>query len=277
MINSPCRRVPSWFDSPAQRNGRLQLPIRLFVTCEEMNMNLKSRANAIARIWLSRISISGLAVFYSVGVQAQVSKTPYPAMAAIQNYLMERNAEIELARSAAFPAISRDAEVLVLTRNGYEVAVKGSNGFLCMVERSWHAPEDDPEFWNPNQRGPICFNAEAARSQAPISLRKTKIILASASKEQMIQEIKAAFDKKELVEPEPGSMCYMLSSQGHLNDRDGHWHPHLMFFVPLTEPGEWGANLKGSPVFAGKDPLDRRTIFMVPVTRWSDGTLAPPM
>jgi len=38
-------------------------------------------------------------------------------------------------------------------------------------------------------------------------------------------------------------MCYVLSKQGYLNDRDGHWHPHVMFYVPLTEPsslGEYG-------------------------------------
>src|SRR6516165_4880739 len=67
---------------------------------------------------------------------AQDAKTPYPNMAAVEQYLMEPSAEIALARSAAPESISRDAEVMVLGRHGYETAVQGKNGFVCMVERS---------------------------------------------------------------------------------------------------------------------------------------------
>lgn len=240
-------------------------------------MSLKNRINATAWNRLSQITIAGLFVFSCGIASAETAKTPYPAMAPIEKYLMDRDAEIKLARSAAFPSVSKDAEVLVLTKKGYETAVKGTNGFVCMVYRSWHSPTDDSNFWNPKIRSPVCFNAEAARSQMPMLSKKTEIILASSSKEQMIEGIKAAFDKKELVGPEPGSMCFMMSRLQHLNDRDGHWHPHLMFFAPLTKPESWGADLPGSPVFADSDTLDRTTIFMVPVTRWSDGTVAPPL
>jgi hypothetical protein len=89
---------------------------------------------------------------------------PYPSMASLDQYLMERNAEIALARSAAPESISRDAEVLVLGRHGYETPVKGKNGFVCVVERSWMAPFDHPEFWNPKMRGPLCFNPPAVQS-----------------------------------------------------------------------------------------------------------------
>jgi hypothetical protein len=67
-------------------------------------------------------------------------------------------------------------------------------------------------------------------------------------------------------------MCYMMSKDGHLNDRDGHWHPHLMFFVPVTEAKAWGADLPGSPILAGSDATERVTVFLVPVSTWSDGT-----
>jgi hypothetical protein len=88
----------------------------------------------------------------------------------------------------------------------------------------------------------------------------------------MFDDMKAAFDRKELSTPEPGAMCYMLSKLGYLNDRAGHWHPHLMFFAPITEPAAWGADLPDSPVLATKDPEDRLTVFMIPVAKWSDGT-----
>lgn len=204
--------------------------------------------------------------------QAQETKTPYPSRAPIEQYLMDRNAEIALARSAAPESVSRDAEVMVLGRHSYETAAKGKNGFVCIVQRSWTVEEDDPEFWNPKMRSPICFNAPAVRSYLPQTIRKTELILAGRSKAEMFADIKAAFDRKELPAPELGSMCYMMSKQGHLNDHDGHWHPHLMFFVPPTDLASWGANLPGSPVMGAKDPVGRLTIFFVPVRRWSDGT-----
>src|SRR5579862_6464112 len=151
--------------------------------------------------------------------QAQDAKASYPSMAPLDQYLMtDRNSEIALARSAAPESISRDAEVLVLGRHGYETAVQGKNGFVCAVERSWTAPIDDPQFWNPKLRGPICFNAPAARSYLPITIAKTNLVLAGKSKTQMADAIQAAFDKKELPALEVGSMCYMLSKGGYLND-----------------------------------------------------------
>jgi hypothetical protein len=71
---------------------------------------------------------------------------------------------------------------------------------------------------------------------------------------------------------EPGAMCYMLSKQGYLSERDGHWHPHLMFFYSLTDPATWGADLPGSPIMAFHDTWEQLTTFLVPVRQWSDGT-----
>src|SRR6202171_67593 len=109
--------------------------------------------------------------------RAQDSKAPYPSMAPLDQYFMERNAEIALARSAAPESISRDAEVLVLGRHSYETAVKGKNGFLCIVERSWTSAPDD-EFWNPKVRTPICYNSAAALSYLLRNLKRTDLILA---------------------------------------------------------------------------------------------------
>jgi len=204
---------------------------------------------------------------------AQTAKAPYPAMAPVEQYRMASAEEVALARSAANDAVSRDAEVLVLGSHGYETAVKGTNGFVCMVERAWANDFDNAEFWNPKLRAPHCFNAAAARSVLPAYLERTKLVLSGLTKEQVEERMKAAVAKKVFAAPEPGSMCYMMSKQGYLNDNDGHWHPHLMFFLPPTEAASWGANLKGSPVFAATGAPEPVTIFMVPVTRWSDGTM----
>jgi hypothetical protein len=204
---------------------------------------------------------------------AQDSKAPYPNMAPVEQYLMEdRSAEIALARSAAPDSISRDAGVLVLGRHGFETAIKGTNGFVCLVERSWTAPIDDPEFWNPKGRAALCLNAAAARTYLPRTIKKTELVLAGRTKDQMVEAIAAAVDKKELPPIEPGAMCYMLSKQSHLSDSDPHWHPHLMFFLSQTEPATWGAGADGSPVLAFHDKWEGLTIFLVPVRQWSDGT-----
>jgi hypothetical protein len=204
---------------------------------------------------------------------AQDSKTPYPTMAPLEQYLMEdQKSEIALARSAAPESISGDAEVMVLGHHGYETAIKGKNGFVCIVERSWTAPIDDPNFWNPKLRGPLCLNAAAARSYLPRTIKKTDLILAGSTKAQMVQAVTAAIDNKELPAMEPGAMCYMLSKQGYLSDHDGHWHPHLMFFVSQGDPAAWGADLPGSPVLALDSNWERLTTFLIPVRRWSDGT-----
>lgn len=205
--------------------------------------------------------------------QAHGATASYANMAPLDQYLIaDRNAEIALARSAAPASISDGAEVMLLRRKGYETAVKGTNGFLCVVERSWGAATDVPEFWNPKMRAPTCFNTQAARSFLPIYLMKTKLVLAGKSKTEIAMEIKQALDKKELPALEPGAMCYMMSKQQYFNDHDRNWHPHLMFFVSGDVAKSWGANLAGSPVIAANDPQERVTIFMVWVGQWSDGT-----
>ena len=166
---------------------------------------------------------------------------------------------------------------MVLGRTGYRTAVKGRNGFLCIVERSWGATTDHPEFWNPKIRGAICFNPPSARSFVPIYLMKTKLVLAGKSKTEIVQATALALDKKELPVLEPGAMCYMMSKDQYLSDQGTSWHPHLMFFIPGDAAKSWGADLPGSPVLATDDPEERVTIMMVPVGTWSDGTLAPPM
>jgi hypothetical protein len=200
-------------------------------------------------------------------------------MAPLDQYLMaDRNAEIALARSAAPTSISGDATVLVFERSGYQTAVKGKNGFTCLVERSWMSPFDSPEFWNPKMRGPICYNPAAVRAILPYTMNRTRLALTGLSKAHIHENIAAAIAKNELPTPEAGAMSYMMSKAGNLGDSVGHWCPHLMFHVPKTGESSWGADLAGSPVLfndAYRDVPEPETIFMVRVFHWSDGTPAP--
>ena len=211
----------------------------------------------------------------AVSMQAQ-SKTPYPSMAALDQYLMpDRNAEIALARSAAPDSISRDAKVLVLGPHGYETAVEGKNGFVCAVERAWMAPFDNPEFWNPKIRGPLCFNPPAARSMLPMTYKRTEMILAGQSKAQVMEGI-ATFAKKELPPLEPGAFTYMMSKEAYLTDHGDHNMAHLMFYTPVMDGAVWGADRPKSPVMLNPQfALEGIDVFMVLTGMWSDGTLAP--
>jgi hypothetical protein len=201
------------------------------------------------------------------------AKPSYPAMAPIEQYrVASASEEIALARSAAPTSISGDAEVLTLGDHGYGTAVKGKNGFVCMVWRSWTAGFDDTDFWNPKLRGPICLNPAAARSVLPVYLERTRWVIAGISKSQMIDRTRAAVAAKTFTAPEPGAMSFMMSKQGYLGDTVGHWHPHLMFFLAHTDGAVWGADLDGSPVFAAQGNPEPITTFIVPVPKWSDGT-----
>jgi hypothetical protein len=207
---------------------------------------------------------------------AQSGKDAYPAMAPPDQYLIsDESSEIALARSAAPSSISDGAEVMVLGREGYTTAVKGTNGFLCIVERSWAQSEDDAEFWNPKMRAPHCFNAQAARSFAPIYLMKTRLVLEGKSKAEIAQAIATALDKKELPALEPGAMAYMMSKQQYLNDRGKSWHPHVMFYSPGDMTKSWAADHPDSPVMVAIDPEEHVTVLFILADKWSDGTAAP--
>jgi hypothetical protein len=206
---------------------------------------------------------------------ASADTTTYQQMAPLAQYLMPPDSEIALARSAAPAAISGKATVMTLNSQGYQTSIRGSNGFTCLVERSWMSPFDSPDFWNPKIRGPVCYNPAASESILTYTVRRTKLALAGDSREMILGEVRAALARKELPSPAPGAMSFMMSKDGYLSDADGHWHSHLMFHLPKAPGASWGANLPGSPVVVDdREVPEPETIFMVPVSRWSDGTTA---
>ena len=228
-----------------------------------------------------------LVIAMGCGVSNAAAQTDkYPRMAAIGQYLMEKSAEIQLARSAAPDSISRDATILVLGRRGYETAVEGKNGFACMVERAWMAGFDWPEFWNPKVRSPNCLNPQAARSILPIAFLRSRMVMAGRSKAEVLAAIKTAYENKQLPDLESGAMCYMMSKSAYLTDEDGHNLAHLMFYTAGTDAKDWGSGAAGSPVmaapywfFSAQEPSQMRglppiLVFLVAVADWSDGTPA---
>jgi len=203
---------------------------------------------------------------------AQDAKTPYLTMAPLDQYLMDRDGEIALARSAAPESISRDAEVLVLGQKGYETVIKGKNGFICMVARSWMSPFTSQEFWNPKIRGPECYNPPAVESFLPYAVKETTMALSGLSKSQIRDGIKAAVDKKELGIPASGSLIYMMSKDAYFTDNNNPIFCHLMFDLPSMNGAAWGANQEGTPVFCQQLDPAPVTEFYVVMGKCSDGS-----
>jgi hypothetical protein len=237
------------------------------------------------------IAIKSIALLVVLGTahqaMAQDATTPYPKMAPIDQYLMpDREAEIALARSAAPESVSRDATILVLGRQGYETAVEGKNGFVCVVDRAWMMPFGWPEFWNPKVRDPVCLNPQAARSILPIEYLRAKMVMAGRSRAEIVSALKPAFENKQLPNLESGAMAYMMSKSAYLTDERDHNMSHLMFYTRVKDGKDWGCGAPGSPVmcspywfFSPKEQPQMKglppiLVSLVAVTNWSDGTPA---
>jgi hypothetical protein len=225
-------------------------------------------------------------LIFAAGVGAMLlgasgeAATVYPTMAPVDQYLMDRSAEIAMAKTAAPPSLSDKATVLVLTRSGYEKAISGSNGFVCAVERSWMSQYDFAQFWNPHMRGPLCYNPAAVRSILPYTIWRTELVLEGHSKAEIARATKSGIETHKLPSLEAGAMSYMMSRLGYLNDDAHNWVPHLMFYFPRALGSNWGADLPGAPPMLNpqfQDSPEALSVIMVPVTRWSDGTAAPTM
>jgi hypothetical protein len=228
---------------------------------------LRNTGKAIGWGGVALVAVFGAAwLIQAQDTNAQDTKSPYPTMAPIAQYRMDRDAEIALARTAAPSSISRDAEILVLGLKNFETAVQGKNDFVCAVGRAFAGPLNNPEYWSPKNRSPICYNPPAARSLLPYAMKQAGMALAGASRAQITDAIRTAVAKKELGAPESGSMAYMMSKGAYLTDRGGHNLAHLMFELPRN-----GVFQDEPDFFVTWDPAPVIE-FNVPVGQWSDGT-----
>jgi hypothetical protein len=169
---------------------------------EEQSLKEKNDAQPRRFVFASLLFALTLGVSMPSRMQAQYNAEP-STMFPLDQYLMDRDAEITMARSAAPPSIAKDATVMVLGRHGYETAVEGKNGFVCVVGRSWDLPNNNPAYWDPKIHGPICLSAPGARSFLPIYLKKTELAIAGRSKTQIEDAIVDAIAKGELPNPSP--------------------------------------------------------------------------
>jgi hypothetical protein len=215
------------------------------------------------------VAIPTFAAAFSLGAQKVPDVTPYLDA--------DRAAEVALARTAAPSNVSEKATILVLTPKGYIEAARGTNGFTCVVMRSFAAAPDDPDFWNPRVRAPHCFNPPAVRTVLPAMLAQIDWALAGATAAELNARIKQAYAAKRLTMPAAGAMAYMLSPKQRLSDADPHWMPHLMFYYDRAlKATTFGAGGMTAPIIdaSAGDPTGPMQVLYIPTRTWSDGTPA---
>ncbi len=173
-----------------------------------------------------------------IGITAPAAaQRTYPPIA---EYLMPRDAEVALARSAAPASIADRATVKVLTASGYEVARQGDNGVVCMVMRGFSAPTYTPAqlrdiVYDPAIHAPICFAAPAVRTVLPYYELRTALAMGGRSPDQIVEALQAAYVKGELPRRDGATFAYMFSAHQHLGPGIGAWRPHVMAFVPYAD------------------------------------------
>ena len=232
----------------------------------------------------ARTLYAGLAVCialpFAARAQTRAGAAPMSHMALMAKYLMPRDSEIAFARSAAPAAVSDSARILVLAAHGYETAVPGTNGFVCLVARSWDFAVTRPgaTFWDPRVRMAKCYNAPGARTRLPEYMKKTEWAMAGASEAEIGAREKAALAGGTLNgNAVPGAMAYMMSNRSWgVGANPGPWRPHLMFYYPADRAPNWGANLTGTPVASARaGGIAATTVYFVVVPAWSDGSPGP--
>ena len=216
-------------------------------------------------------SIATVASFVAGPLAAQQSSDLSPYLIA------DRAAEVALTRSAAPKNVTDSARVLVLTRTGFVAAARGTNGFTCLVLRSFLGGIDDPGYWSPKVRGPACFNPPASRTVLLEQLKRAEWVMAGVSQKEIATRIDRAYASRQFPLPTAGAMAYMLSPEQYLGDTNPHWMPHVMFYYDRSLPAAaWGAGDMNAPIIdasVGTPHSPVQTLF-IPVRQWSNGTPA---
>ncbi|MEP7001541.1 MAG: hypothetical protein ABI969_13735 [bacterium] len=199
------------------------------------------------------------------GASVLTAQAPAPPLSA---FMMTRDAEVALAKSAAPDGISARASIKLLTKTGYQVAHEGDNGFVCLVLRGWSAPTYTPAsfrqiIYDPKIRAPICYNPAAARSVLPLQELRASLGMSGKAPDQIAEGVQSAYAKGEIPRVDGMALAYMFSADQYLGPGIAAWHPHIMLFTPYANNATLGDN-----AFAGTLPFvsdDAGTPFAVTV------------
>ena len=123
-----------------------------------------------------------------------------------------REQQIALALSAAPTEVSSKATVYILGPKGYEKVREGTNGFSCLIERSFRGTTQ-------TSSAPACFDAEGSRTITVAYLRREELRAEGKSEAEIKDDIAKGYEDGRFKTPGPGFL-FMMSSENYVYDSE---------------------------------------------------------
>jgi hypothetical protein len=151
---------------------------------------------------------------------------------------MPRDQQIQLALSAAPDAVAANASVYILGPKGYEKARSGTNGFSCLVQRSYTKTGETTV-------APMCFDAQGSQTTMLVYMRKEALFDEGESKAEIDADVKKGYADGTFRAPARAGVIYMMSCANRLgpDPRTGRpvsFPPHVMFYAPYMTAKDLG-------------------------------------
>jgi hypothetical protein len=165
---------------------------------------------------------------------------PIAGFAGTEIALMPEDLEMELALSAAPEHLRAGASVLLLGKEGYVEARRGTNGFTCLVGRT-----------QPKDVAPMCYDAEGTRTIVPRIADEAAMRARGEGEEAIRKAVEEGFRSGKYKAPGRPGISYMISPVQELAGPDGvvrAFVPHLMFYAPNLTDADVGG-MRGGSVF----------------------------
>jgi hypothetical protein len=183
-----------------------------------------------------RTAFAGLLSIAAQCTSAAAQDKPKDPSVHLLTSSMPREQQIELALSAAPTEVSSKATVYILGSKGYEKVREGTNGFSCLIERSFKGTTQ-------TSSAPACFDAEGSRTIMVAYLRREELRAEGKSEEEVKDDIAKGYKDGRFKVPGPGFL-YMMSNENYVYDdqskESGFVPPHLMFYAPYKTAKDLG-------------------------------------
>ncbi|MBX9856632.1 MAG: hypothetical protein K2Y26_13995 [Gemmatimonadaceae bacterium] len=190
------------------------------------------------------ISVLALLLGPNVAMAQERTSDPVSAAMAALNVVLPREAEQELALSAAPAHLRAGAAVYVYGTRGFERVRTGSNGFSCLVNR-------DAFFYGASAFKPTCWDATGQDTYLPVMLKVGELLASGASQEAIVRAIDAGFAAGTYKRPSGGGVAYMLAGDVMLDPRTGRvtrqlYPGHYMFYAAGATSAQLGFSADGA-------------------------------
>jgi hypothetical protein len=148
-----------------------------------------------------------------------------------------RERQIKLALSSAPAEVSSKATLYVLGPKGYERGREGTNGFSCLVGRSFEGTTEA-------SIDPMCYDAEGSRTLLLVKMREEELRAKGKSEAEIKADIANGYKEGRFQAPGKPGFVYMLSSENYIRDpetgKSGAFPGHLMFYAPYMTAKDLG-------------------------------------